>query len=107
MEQRMFLRSPQSTRGWANVFLEAMACGLPVVTTAVGGNAEVVKNENLGTVVPFFDERQYLQALDLAIRKDWDRRVIISYAQSNTWDKRVHQVLDVFNQVLQKNSARI
>jgi teichuronic acid biosynthesis glycosyltransferase TuaC len=93
--------------GWANVFLEAMACGLPVVTTAVGGNAEVVKNENLGTVVPFFDERQYLQALDLAIRKDWDRRVIISYAQSNTWDKRVHQVLDVFNQVLQKNSARI
>ncbi len=58
-----------STRneGWANVFLEAMACGLPVVTTDVGGNAEVVCRPELGAVVPFGDAAALQQALDEAL----------------------------------------
>lgn len=75
--------------GWANVFLEAMACGLPVVTTDVGGNREVVCNDALGRIVPFGDVAALRQALDDALAKEWDRTAIIDYACRNSWDDRV------------------
>lgn len=88
-----------STRneGWANVFLEAMACGLPVVSTDVGGNAEVVCRDDLGSIVPFGDAPALQQALDAALGKDWDRTAIIDYAQANQWDTRVAQLLRAFD----------
>lgn len=75
--------------GWANVFLEAMACGLPVVTTDVGGNAEVVSNANLGTLVPFGNADQLTLAIADALGRDWDRDAIVDYAKSNSWERRV------------------
>jgi teichuronic acid biosynthesis glycosyltransferase TuaC len=80
-----------STRneGWANVLLEAMACGLPVVTTDVGGNAEVVCRPALGTVVPFDDAPALQQALAQALQHPWDRAHIRAYAEANIWDRRI------------------
>jgi glycosyltransferase involved in cell wall biosynthesis len=86
--------------GWANVFLEAMACGLPVVSTDVGGNAEVVCRAELGSIVPFGDSAALQQALDAALNKDWDRAAILDYAHDNHWDKRVAQLLRAFEPLL-------
>ena len=43
---------PSLTEGISLVLLEAMARGLPVVATRVGGNPEVVTDEETGTLVP-------------------------------------------------------
>lgn len=75
--------------GWANVLLEAMACGLPVVATDVGGNAEVVSSPDLGRIVPFGDRAALKAALRDALTQPWDRTLIRRHAEANTWDQRV------------------
>jgi glycosyltransferase involved in cell wall biosynthesis len=87
-----------STRneGWANVFLEAMACGLPVVATDVGGNREVVCRPELGEIVPFGDQVALTAALREALARDWPRQAILDYAAANAWDERVRVLLAEF-----------
>ena len=82
--------------GWANVFLEAMACGLPVVTTDVGGNAEVVANAKLGILVPFGQPERLTEAIADALVRDWDRDAIMTYAESNSWERRVRTLAEEF-----------
>ncbi len=85
-----------SNEGWANVFLEAMACGLPVITTDVGGNAEVVCRSELGTIVPFGEHQALCDGLLAAIQKDWNRSLIQAYAEENAWDNRVACLVEEF-----------
>jgi len=89
-----------ANEGWANVFLEAMACGLPVITTDVGGNKEVVNSPELGTVVAFGEPEALLSALLQALEKDWQSSVIINYAQQNSWDTRVSVLTDEFRRLI-------
>lgn len=91
--------------GWANVFLEAMACGLPVVTTDVGGNAEVVVNSGLGTLVPFGDTGQLAQAMSDALDRAWDRDAIVAYAEASSWDHRVGMLTDEFARIVAREGG--
>ena len=91
-----------SNEGWANVFLEAMACGLPVVTTDVGGNREVVCRAELGLVVPFGDASALAGAIDASLSRDWNATEIRAYAEDNAWDKRVQQLLRAFRGVMSR-----
>jgi glycosyltransferase involved in cell wall biosynthesis len=87
-----------STRneGWANVILEAMACGLPVVASDVGGNSEVVCRPELGEIVPFDDHAALIGALDRALAKAWDASTLRAYAEENSWDNRVEGLVHIF-----------
>lgn len=89
-----------ANEGWANVFLEAMACGLPVITTDVGGNAEVVNDEALGSIVPFGDSKALQAALSAALDKNWDKAAILKYAEDNTWQQRVDRLVFEFRRLL-------
>ncbi len=57
------------TEGMSNAILEAMACGLPVVATAVGGNPELVAHEHTGLLVPLGDADALVDALSRLARE--------------------------------------
>jgi sugar transferase (PEP-CTERM/EpsH1 system associated) len=63
---------PSLAEGISNTILEAMACALPVVASAVGGNVELVRDGQTGLLVPSDD----VQALAMAlVRLHHDRPV--------------------------------
>ncbi|WP_019625783.1 glycosyltransferase [Thioalkalivibrio sp. ALJT] len=83
--------------GWANVFLEAAACGLPTVTTRVGGNPEVIHSDWLGRLVELGDGEALREAITDALETDWDHDAIRDYARDNRWEARIPVLVEALN----------
>jgi glycosyltransferase involved in cell wall biosynthesis len=74
-----------SREGWANVLLESLACGTPVVATRVWGTPEVLNSADLGVLVEQ-DVESIAQGLELALARQWDREALVRRATSRTWE---------------------
>ena len=89
-----------SREGWANVLLEAMACGTPVVASAVWGTPEVVASPDAGVLMPSLDSAGVLKGLNAIRSAPPDRARTRSYAEGFDWQSTTDGQIELFQEVL-------
>ncbi|MGB0578174.1 MAG: glycosyltransferase [Limisphaerales bacterium] len=98
MQAADMLCIPSDNEGVPNVAFEAMACGLPIIATKVGGIPEVVAEDFLGTLVERRSLAEMTKAIDDHLQNPRDRAQIASHAEQFSWDRTTDAYLEVLNQ---------
>jgi glycosyltransferase involved in cell wall biosynthesis len=94
-----------SREGWANVLLEAVACGTPVIASAVWGTPEVVASPAAGVLMPSLDARGVVNACKTLFANLPDRRETRAYAEQFNWDSTTRGQLNLFRAVIAARRA--
>lgn len=92
------LALPSYNEGVPNVVLEAMASGIPVLATQVGGIPEVVDESFCGRLIPAQDNKAVATGLKYILTHQWDHRKIKHHSQKFSWPNNKKQLLALLNQ---------
>jgi teichuronic acid biosynthesis glycosyltransferase TuaC len=94
-----------SREGWANVLLEAMACGTPVIASNIWGNPEVVKTAASGVLMEENTPEGIAHAVRVLFANLPARTATRACAEGFSWDDTTRGQIALFRSVIARQQA--
>jgi len=94
-----------SREGWANVLLESMACGSPVIASRIWGTPEVVADPVAGLLMDERTETGIAMAVNKLRAALPDRALTRTYAERFSWDSTTEGQMDLFTEIMAARGA--
>lgn len=88
-----------SREGWANVLLESMACGTPVVATDIWGTPEVVADPVAGGLIKERTASALAEGVAEILARLPDRAAVRRYAEGFSWQSTTDAQIELFRRI--------
>ena len=95
-----------SREGYANVLLEALACGTPVVATPVWGTPEIVAEAAAGRLSDERSEASLVCAIACLLASPPDRSATRRYAERFSWDRTIAGQIALYRRAIEVGAPR-
>jgi glycosyltransferase involved in cell wall biosynthesis len=91
---------PSIHESFGIVQIEALACGIPVISTDTVGSREIITSDEIGLFCKPADALSLDDAITRGLEKSWDYFKILEYSRQFSWDTVVKSIIPIYSQVI-------